>query len=204
MGDAGAPALDERFAQVRTIERAARQILDVTRELGRAGRREPRQPLLVETVWLPVLWREIGAACAQLPRPAGVVLQWHSPAPDASISSDRWRVGSVVRNLVSSALEATVTGVVRAECAVAGGMLSIVVRDPGCNGPGDGHTRDGGPWQGGSDALPGRGVGLATVRRVVAELGGAMSLAGEVDGGSEVRVLLPLVLPRAVRMRGTA
>lgn len=204
MDEVPSPVLDDRFAHVRTIERAARQILDLAGELGREGRRERHHPLVVESVWLPVLWREIGDACARMPRARRVDLQWQSPAPAASLTSDRWRIGVVVQNLVASALAATAAGTVRVACAVSDGTLSIVVRDPGCGVSGGVHGVDSDALRAPGDAPPGSELGFATVRRFVAELGGAVSLTGELGGGSEVRVTLPLELPAFLRVRGHA
>ncbi|MBY0280483.1 MASE1 domain-containing protein, partial [Candidatus Binatia bacterium] len=185
MDELRAPALDDRFAHVRAIERAARQILDLSGELGREGRRDRRHPLVIESVWLPVLWRELGDSCARLPRPQRVELQWQSPAPAASVISDRWRIAVVVQNLVASALAATPAGTVRAACMVGDGTLSILVLDPGCGVSGGAHGRESDAPRAAGDALPAGDLGLATVRRFVAELGGAVSLTSDVGGGSE-------------------
>ena len=196
----------QRFDSVRTIERAARQILEVTEELLHGGQDASRPPVVAETFWLPALWRELGHACAGIPRSPGVALHWISPAPDASLVTDRWRVQAIVQNLVRNALELTEHGSVTAECRADDDALSIVVRDTGRGIPPDEQRRIFERHeQTGDTASPARsGVGLSTVTRFARELGGTVSMTSELGRGSEFRVVVPTMLPRHALSRDSA
>jgi signal transduction histidine kinase len=125
------PHRADAFAEMRSIERAARQILDVAEEIRGGDAEVLHHPLVVDSFWLPALWRDLGEACAEVERQAGVTLDWCSPAQDVSLSSDRWRLRIVVQNLVTNALRFTERGTVTAECIAGDDALTIVVRDTG-------------------------------------------------------------------------
>lgn len=190
----------DRARPLRSIECAARQILDVAEDLIAAGRSAPASgEIVAETVWLPKLWKDLGEDCAKLPRPPAVDLRWKGPAPDVTLSTDRWRLEVVVHNLVMNALEFAERGTVTVACAVCDGGVVIVGRDTGCGVPPAEQRRnvDLGRRGGMTDAgAPrGGGVGLFTVTRFVAELGGSIALDSRLGVGSEFRVTLPLVSP---------
>lgn len=195
-----------RFDSVQTIERAARQILDVTEELLRSGQDSVQHPVVADTFWLPALWRDLGDACTRVARSPDVALQWIAPAPDASLVTDRWRVQVIVQNLVQNALKFTEHGTVTAECRVGDGTLSILVRDTGIGIPLDEQRRifELHARAGDTAAYTGSGVGLYTVARFARELGGTVSATSELGRGSEFRVALPLELPRPALFRDSA
>lgn len=204
--DGDQPDLTHRFESARAIERAARQILDVAEELLGGGLEALHHPVLAETFWLPALWRDLGGSFAHVARPPGVELRWVSPAPDVSLTTDRWRVQVVVQNLVLNALKFTERGTVSAECVVAGGALAVVVRDTGIGIPPDEqhrifelHARAGDPAM-----RDGSGIGLFTVTRFVRDLGGTVAMTSELGRGSEFRVTLPLELPLSRTARDIA
>ena len=199
------PRRADAFARMRTIEQAARQILDVAEEIRDGDAEVPHHPVVIETFWLPALWRDLGATCAEVARPAGVTLDWRAPAPDVSLSSDRWRLRIVVQNLVTNALRFTERGTVTVECLAGGEALTVVVRDTGVGIARDRqhllalHARGGGRA---SRAAVGRG--LFTVLRFVTDLGGTIALQSEPGQGSEFRVTVPLVLARSAAARDIA
>ncbi len=204
--DGEQPDLAHRFESARAIERAARQILDVAEELLGGGLDAPQHPVVADTFWLPALWRDLGDSFAHVARPSGVELRWVSPAPDVSLTTDRWRLQVVVQNLVLNALKFTERGTVSAECGVAGDALAVVVRDTGIGIPPDEqrrifelHGRAGDPA-----ARDGSGVGLFTVTRFARDLGGTVALTSELGRGSEFRVTVPLLLPLSRTARDIA
>jgi signal transduction histidine kinase len=200
------PDLTRRFESARAIERAARQILDVAEELLGGGLDALHQPVVADTFWLPALWRDLGDSFAHVARPSGVELRWVSPAPDVSLTTDRWRVQVVVRNLVLNALEFTERGTVSAECVVADDALALVVRDTGIGIPADEQRRIFQPYgRAGDPAMrDGSGIGLVTVTRFARDLGGTVALTSELGRGSEFRVTVPLVLPLSRTARDIA
>lgn len=117
-------------------------------------------------------------------------LNWRSPAPDVTLSSDRWRIRIAVLNLVRNALVATERGSVTAECLADEDGVTIVVRDTGVGIAPDEQRRILEPHP-----RSGAGVGILTVLRFATDLGGTVALHSEPGRGSEFRVTLSLVLP---------
>lgn len=206
IGEDDDAAMQHRFDAVGTIERAARQILEVVEELTRSGQDASRPPVVADTYWLPALWRELGDSCASVARPAGVALHWVAPAPDVTLVSDRWRLQVVVQNLVLNALKFTERGSVTVACHSEGGTLTVVVRDTGIGIAPDEQRRifELHARAGDTAAHAGSGVGLYTVTRFARELGGTVSMTSELGRGSEFRVALPLVLPHPALARDSA
>ena len=206
IGEDDDAAMQHRFDAVGTIERAARQILEVVEELTRSGQDASRPPVVADTYWLPALWRELGDSCASVARPAGVALHWVAPAPDVTLVSDRWRLQVVVQSLVLKALKFTERGSVTVACHSEGGTLTVVVRDTGIGIAPDEQRRifELHARAGDTAAHAGSGVGLYTVTRFARELGGTVSMTSELGRGSEFRVALPLVLPRPALARDSA
>jgi len=204
--DAGSDAA--RTRPLHAIERAARQILDVAEDLRAAERTAHLAgEVLAETLWLPKLWKDLGDDCARLPRPAAVALRWTAPAPDVTLSTDRWRLEVVVQNLVMSALEATTSGEVAVSCRAGDGRLTIAVRDTGPGIPVADQERILTAYRhdlAERGVRQGPGVGLFTVLRFVGELGGEVAVDSEVGCGSEFRVTLPLASPPARARRTVA
>lgn len=206
IGEDDDAAMQHRFDAVGTIERAARQILEVVEELTRSGQDASRPPVVADTYWLPALWRELGDSCASVARPAGVALHWVAPAPDVTLVSDRWRLQVVVQNLVLNALKFTERGSVTVACHSEGGTLTVVVRDTGIGIAPDEQRRifELHARAGDTAAHAGSGVGLYTVTRFARELGGTVSMTSELGRGSEFRVVVPLVLSRPALSRDSA
>ncbi len=206
IGEDDDAAMQHRFDAVGTIERAARQILEVVEELTRSGQDASRPPVVADTYWLPALWRELGDSCASVARPAGVALHWVAPAPDVTLVSDRWRLQVVVQNLVLNALKFTERGSVTVACHSEGGTPTVVVRDTGIGIAPDEQRRifELHARAGDTAAHAGSGVGLYTVTRFARELGGTVSMTSELGRGSEFRVALPLVLPHPALARDSA
>lgn len=199
------PRRADAFAHMRTIEQAARQILDVAEEIRGGDAEVLHHPLVVEPFWLPAVWRDLGDACAEVVRPAGVTLDWRAPAPDVSLSSDRWRLRIVVQNLVTNALRFTERGTVTAECVAGDDALTIVVRDTGVGIARDRQRLLELHAHGGERAARAAiGRGLFTVLRFVTDLGGTVALQSEPGQGTEFRVTVPLVVARSAAARDIA
>lgn len=123
------------------------------------------------------------------------------PDDDRPRLLDPVRVGQVVTNLASNAVEYTSDGFVDLAFGLAEERLTIVVRDSGIGiaeadrervfemfvQADEGHTRSHG----------GTGAGLAIVRRLVDALGGGVELDSKVGGGSTFTVTLPAPLSTA-------
>ena len=95
-------------------------------------------------------------------------------------------------NLVSNAIEASGPdgGVLRGAVAVDGGMVRITVEDTGRGIEPEVEARLFDPYF--TTRSSGTGLGLAIVRRIVEDLGGAVSLTNREDGpGARASILLP-------------
>jgi signal transduction histidine kinase len=171
------------MTSVRQAARRMGALIDDLLSLSRLGRRE----LAVERVELAPLVREVVQECAD--GAAGREVEWRiEPLP--AVLADRALLRVALVNLVGNALKFTRTRP-RAVIEVgqrpgAGGEAVIVVRD---NGVGFDPTyvhKLFGVFQRLHDAssFEGTGIGLATVRRIVARMGGRTWAEGQPDAGA--------------------
>jgi len=124
------------------------------------------------------------AACVRVERPL--------PGVRGSITALRLVFG----NLVENALRYVAPGVtpdVRVSAAVVGTGVQVDVIDNGIGVPEDARERIFEPFERlhASETYPGTGVGLATARRAVERLGGAIAVSTSLGGGSVFSVWLP-------------
>jgi signal transduction histidine kinase len=139
----------------------------------------------------------------------GVQLQ-ASVAPEiAQLETDRIKVHQVLRNLVDNAIKFTESGRITIEVgpAAAPERVVIAVTDTGPGIPADELPLVFEPFhQVGSSSTRrtgGVGLGLAIVERLVAALGGVISVSSEIGWGTTFRVELPrrLAIERAAELR---
>jgi len=185
------------------IEAAGRELLGLIESTLEIGRLEAgRQALRLEPIDLPAFWRELGAACARLPRRPGVVLEWSDAVPPGPLETDPRKLEIVVRNLVGNAVKFTERGYVRAE--VGDGREGIVIRvsDTGIGIRAEDRESIFEMFRqaDGSDArrYGGVGLGLYLVRRFVEQLGGAVTVESTVGVGTAFTVRLPRTAERGV------
>jgi PAS domain S-box-containing protein len=118
---------------------------------------------------------------------------------------DEGRLKQVLVNLISNALKFTGEGQIVVRAAHGGGMLSIEVTDTGPGIPSEQHDLLFEPFrQGGGDVSEGSGLGLAIARRLVAAMGGTLSLSSAVGSGARFgfEIVAPIHAERApVRQR---
>jgi signal transduction histidine kinase len=134
----------------------------------------------------------IGALTPQA-RSQGVTL--HLAADPATVLGVRHDLGRVLLNLIGNCLKYSPGGsVVRIALAVKGTEAVWLIEDegPGLNTGQLVTLFDTGVQ--GTDALPGFGLGLGIVRRVVDEHGGTVEAHNAADGGARFEVRLPLKL----------
>jgi signal transduction histidine kinase len=144
-------------------------------ETGRA-----RQPVMTE-IRLPPLVQEVVQSLEQLAERAASRISLSAPSLPASICSDPVAIRLILENLVVNAIQhagSAEIGVAVSPQPV--GSLSIVVEDDGAGIPPREHARVFEPFVRGDrsvrDQHPGSGLGLHLVRRVVALLGGRVTL----------------------------
>ena len=180
-------------ASLGTIERAARQILEVVDDTLAAAQRDDERAG-PEPVRLPVLWRNLYADCEAMTRAPGVALDWHA-APEATFMIERQRVVTMLRNLVRNALKFTDRGRVEVACRIDDANVTFVVTDTGIGIPIEEQQRIFGLYErGAADPArrrPGTGVGLYLVRKYAEECGGSISLESAPGQGSRFTLVLP-------------
>jgi signal transduction histidine kinase len=177
------------------IVNAGRDLLGLIESTLEIGRIETgNDAVRLESVPVAELWSELGTACDQLPRPAGVELRWH-PAPRLHVRTDPRKLTVVIRNLVGNALKFTEHGAVEADLLVGDGRLTFRVADTGIGiRPEDQRAifemfrqADGSD----SRRYGGTGLGLYIVRRFVEQLGGTITVESTLGEGSVFTATLP-------------
>ena len=185
-----------RFGLAR-MRHAAVELLDLvqtTLDMSRlqSGHDVPQ----VELLAVRPLLRDLAGTLADLPRRAEVALVWHEPA-DVWLVTDRRKLTTILRNLVTNALKFTHAGRVEVRCIADGEHCHFSVRDTGI-GIGAEHLStifEMFRQVDGSDARAygGVGLGLYIVQALGKQLGGTVAVESELGLGSHFRVTLPLV-----------
>ncbi|MEA2665204.1 MAG: two-component system, OmpR family, sensor histidine kinase BaeS [Candidatus Eremiobacteraeota bacterium] len=117
----------------------------------------------------------------------------HEPAC-ANFAGDPVRVAEIVNNVVSNAIRYTPPGGrIDVDCRPSGGTLTLTVTDggPGVRSDELGKIFEAGFRGAASAGTTGSGVGLALVKRFVAEHGGTVEVANVADRGARFTVRLP-------------
>ena len=187
-GEQRTGALDK----VRGASRELLALIEATLDLNRleSGRDTPHLgPVAVQP-----LWDELASEFAALPAKPGVELRWEAPG-GATLRTDRRKLKTILKNLVSNALKFTSAGEVVATCRMDAAACRFVVRDTGV-----GIAAEHVPYifdmfrqVDSSDrrSYAGVGLGLHIVRRLVEQLGGELSVESAPGLGSTFTVLLP-------------
>jgi signal transduction histidine kinase len=161
-----------------------------------------RTPTLTE-IDLPTLIQDIVAPLQDLAAERSSTLRLTTESLPASILSDRMALRLIMENLVMNAIRHADPGEIRMTVShVASGALSIAVEDDGPGIPLREQARVFEPFIRGErsarDQRPGSGLGLHLVKRVVALLGGKVSLespyadqSGESRKGCRFTVVFP-------------
>lgn len=183
--------LSELRAGIRRLIRLSEQLLSLSMSMARS----PQEvgPSTVSSDLGEMLWEAAAlyAACAQA---KGVDLQVDAGVP-ARVPGNARRLSLIIGNLLDNAISFTPPGgqiLITAKAADGGARVEVC--DEGCGLPPEELERvferfyqvpgsEGG----------GSGLGLATVRELVAELGGSVTLTNRSDrSGLRARVILPL------------
>lgn len=188
---------ERRARAARLIERGLESIRDVVRAslvLWREGA-EPAARLAREDI------EDLRQLVASEAERRALTLDWENGV-EAAVAVDAQRVRQIALNLLINACAASPPGGrVRLSVVPRPGALSLAVVDEGPGMP-DAcrETLTGG---GASPPLPARGLGLWTVARLAAELGGTIAVADGAGGrGTAIEVRLPV--PAAEEARDAA
>lgn len=136
----------------------------------------------------------------------GVLLRVASPQGPVLVEGDEFRIGQVVRNLLSNALRHTTAGTIEARLTPAGESrirVSVVDTGAGIAGVDLPHI-----WErfyradtARAHETGGTGLGLAISRRIVEDHGGTVFAVSTVGQGSEIGFELPLAAGRTLSER---
>jgi PAS domain S-box-containing protein len=178
--------LDNINAAVASMQRMFNGLLDVVRL--DAGMMTARP----ETFSLQAAFDALCATFETSAQSKGLRL-WVHPT-SAVLTTDPVMLQSVLQNLVSNAISYTTRGEVAIEARQSPGGIAIEVRDSGCGIPPDRLEdvfREFVRLNRGGGSENGMGLGLAIVRRQVAEMGATVDVRSELDVGSVFTLNLP-------------
>jgi PAS domain S-box-containing protein len=185
------PDIRERIA---VIERNAGRLARLTSDLHVVAQGAADIHLNRETVNLDRIAQEAIAAAAPISVQRNVTIQ--SDLSQTPVIGDAARLGQIVDNLVSNALKFSSTGgVVTVRVAPTGATGTVSVTDSGMGIPAEEQSqlferffRTEGAREGG---VPGTGIGLTVVKRLVDAHGGRVSVQSAPGVGTTFRVELP-------------
>jgi signal transduction histidine kinase len=121
---------------------------------------------------------------------SGIAIAGHYTADATFIDGDRFALGRVYRNLLKNAVQATPRGgVISVITAHVGRLVEIQVTDTGAGIPPDRLAAIFDDFV--TTRRLGLGLGLATARRIVEQLGGTIAVTSEVGRGSTFTVRFP-------------
>jgi signal transduction histidine kinase len=148
-----------------------------------------------ESLSLRALLDELAGDFAALPHSGDVTVRWESAAP-LTVRSDRRKLRIVLKNLVGNAHKFTARGEIVIRSGAQGGACAISVADTGVGIAPEqlpvifemfrqGDSSD-------ARSYGGVGLGLYIVRRLLAQLGGDVTVASERGRGTTFTVIVPL------------
>jgi signal transduction histidine kinase len=197
--------LDETFGSltsdqadtVRRTQRRAEELLELiiaTLDISRLD--TDRSPLNLEEVDVENLLHALAAATDDRSAKPTLAIVWESSAPLPRLQTDAAKLKLILKNLVSNAMKFTAEGRITVSACVRESGVEITVADTGIGIAADALPIIFEPFrQGESGSTRGQGgvgLGLYIVRRLVALLGGTVTVDSELGRGSTFRVWLPL------------
>jgi signal transduction histidine kinase len=195
------PLNDEQVREIEMIRRSGDHLLALVNDILDLERIEEGSPeAVVSEFAIGDLLQDVVATVRPLAGEKRVHLTVACPAK-VSITSDRSKLEQVLLNLVGNAVKFTDEGEVTLTCRVAGDRAFLAVKDTGLGIPSDELPRvmeDFHQVERIDGMKPeGTGLGLAISRRLVALLGGSITVESTPGLGSTFTVELPLD-PRAL------
>ncbi|WFE67428.1 sensor histidine kinase [Micromonospora sp. WMMD714] len=189
------PLTAEQAQQIELIRSSAADLLSLVNDLldlakAESGRIEPEWA----EVDLRAVFGQLRGTLRALVLRSEVALLVEEPAPGTVLRSDEVLLAQVLRNLLHNAVKFTDRGEVRMRAERAADRILIRVSDTGPGIPVELHERIFEEFYQvpGTSRRSGTGLGLPYARRLVALLGGTLSLTSEPGRGSSFTVDLPV------------
>jgi signal transduction histidine kinase len=196
--DALTPVQRERLGHVQAAGWHLLALVNDVLDLARIEAREA--PMTPQAVSLADAVAECIAMIAPKAAEAGVAVHWDNPALEPQqVWADPTRLRQLLLNLVSNGVKYNRRGGwVRVGARRRGAMAVVTVRDNGLGIAPARRARLFEPFNRAgreSSGIEGTGLGLALVKLLVEQMGGAVELDSTEGEGSEFRLVLPLPLP---------
>ena len=195
--------------QLRTIQSATRDAVQMLDEMMRMGRGEGREQFALrpETVDPAKVAREVCTLWTDRAAEKGVMLSAvMEDAPEATVLDPR-RLRQILTNLLSNAVKLTDKGRIDVVMAATEGReprLVIAVRDTGPGLSDEDKARIFRPYHqaAAGEAAGGSGLGLSITRELVSRMGGTLTCKSELGKGATFILCLPMVRPQTVEEAG--
>jgi signal transduction histidine kinase len=178
------------------VRRASNELLDLVEATLDLGRIETgRESVSEETTPVRDIFDELAREFAGVPRPPSVALVWDE-GENPTITVDRRKLRTVLKNLAGNALKFTPAGSVRVECRRMGDRCRFRVIDTGIGIRPEDQAAVFEMFRQADSSdtrrYGGTGLGLYIVRRLVGLLGGEVTLESAIGRGSTFTVTVPL------------
>ena len=178
------------------VRRASNELLDLVEATLDLGRIETgRESVSEEPTVVRDLFDELAREFLGVPRPPGVALVWDD-GENPTITVDRRKLRTVLKNLAGNALKFTPAGSIRVECRRMGDRCRFRVIDTGIGIRPEDQAAVFEMFRQADSSdtrrYGGTGLGLYIVRRLVGLLGGDVTLESAIGRGSTFTVTVPL------------
>ncbi len=178
------------------IARSSRELLDLIEATLDLSRLEARQvPLDLRLVDLASLLDELAGEARALPVRPGVQLLWEVGADTPRIVTDPVKLKMVLKNLIGNAVKFTERGSIIVRSAADGAGVALSVEDTGVGIAAEAQAIVFEPFRQADRSVHARfggaGLGLYIVRRLLALLGGSITLRSQPGLGSTFQMYLP-------------
>ena len=189
----------KQIQAVTTIRKSGDYLLDLINDVLDLARIEADQlPLQVTRYDPAALLRQLASTFGPRAQQKGLRLHCETESLPAMIEGDSKRLQQALKNLLDNALKFTDTGEVRLRACSKEPLLLFEVSDSGIGIAAERLDTLFQPFQQASKSLynaQGTGLGLAICQRLIARMGGKITVESAPGEGSRFRIALPLTPP---------